>query len=170
MGTPACRAASTMRLVGAMAARIWATRTPARANMPPCDPESFCMSTTITAACLGSGSRGQGKRERHDGGEVSLQVVRGIHHRPAHEKPRQPDADGHPDSVVPCAGPDGGREGQGASVEDVTVTDPDLFLICRTWQPDMPAGVPYPLADQDHRGEDEQDSGDSSDPPASRFR
>lgn len=90
----------------------------------------------------------QRHRERRHGGHEPLQVVRGIQSRPAHQSPRQPDADGHPDTVLPRARPDGGHEGQRAPGENVAVTEPDLFLIGGVGQPDVPARVPYPEADQ----------------------
>ena len=43
-------AANTPAMVGTTA-RIGDVSMPDRANMPPGDPKSFCMSTTITAVC-----------------------------------------------------------------------------------------------------------------------
>src|SRR6266576_464440 len=57
---PACRAAVRTLRVGATAARIMEMSIPARWNIPPSEPKSFCMSTTITAALSASIAIGPG--------------------------------------------------------------------------------------------------------------
>jgi hypothetical protein len=112
---------------------------------PPCNPVNAvsALQPPLPAAAHRDdlSDSGHGERERLDGGEVSLQVVRGIHRRPAHQNPRPLHADRHPDPVVPCAGPDGSREGQCAPGEDVAV-------ICRRPRPrGLRCGALWPAAE-----------------------
>ena len=51
-GIPTRRAAWMTLAVGATAAWISEMSSPLRCIIPPTDPKSFCMSTTITAACI----------------------------------------------------------------------------------------------------------------------
>ncbi len=53
-GTPARRAAASTRAVGSMTPLIDEMSIPARWNIPPGAPKSFCMSTTTTAEDFGS--------------------------------------------------------------------------------------------------------------------
>src|SRR5205085_3203178 len=57
---PAWRAAASTRAVGSTTALIPSSGTPARANIPPSAPKSFCMSTTTTAVRAGSSDSGLG--------------------------------------------------------------------------------------------------------------
>src|SRR5215213_4267909 len=50
-----------------MVARTPERSMPARAIIPPSDPKSFCMSTTITAVCAGSKAAGSGFASTHTG-------------------------------------------------------------------------------------------------------
>src|SRR6266571_6066343 len=59
--SPACRAASTAARVGATASWMLTIGTPARSNIPPGEPNAFCMSMTSIAVRVGSRSTGSGR-------------------------------------------------------------------------------------------------------------